>query len=236
MTQPSVPSMGGTEAGAALRRLAAEVPKGQAVVEVGAWLGAGTLHLAQGIADSGRGNPLHIYDRFRVSANEARKASGFGVTLTPGQDTVPFVRNVIAPTGVDARFHKGDLLMAGWREGPIGLYVDDAAKNKMHFLHVVHCFGPSWVPGQTVLVLMDFHFWKVKTDPAEQARYRFQTDFIAAHAGCFEALTPADAGYDQAAFFRYTAALPFDRIERPAIGWRKSLKRIARAVVGKGPV
>jgi predicted O-methyltransferase YrrM len=46
-----IPSMGGTEIGAQLRRAARLAPANTAIVEVGSWLGAGTAQLALGVRD-----------------------------------------------------------------------------------------------------------------------------------------------------------------------------------------
>ena len=130
--------------------------------EVGTWLGAGTAQLALGIRekpDPGEVS-LHCYDRWRATPLEAEAAARWGVRLSVGEDTLPRTRRTLEPFNVPVRFHKGDILQSCWDGGPISVYVDDAAKSPREFCHMLLTFGPSWVPGQTVLVLMDYNFWK----------------------------------------------------------------------------
>lgn len=227
-----IPSMGGTKIGPYLRHYAAGVGAGRAIVEVGSWLGAGTVHLAQGIVDSGHNTPLYVYDRFRTTRLEIPKAAKFGVTLSEGQNTQPLVEDRVRPFGVDAHFQRGNLDMANWTHGPIGLYVDDAAKTEPLFLHVVHTFGPYWVPDETVLVLMDFGYWRSMTEPDKIKKYKFQQDFVADHAASFEMIEREEDLPGSTAVFRYRKPLPFKRIPRPDRGLKSRLRRLRRTVSG----
>lgn len=209
-----IPSQGGVEIADTLRRLAAETPDGHAIVEVGVWLGAGTAQLALGLL--GRAHPpeIHAYDRFEASRREAEKAAAFGVRLRPGQDTTPVVRDLLRPFGAPVRLHRGNLLNQSWTGGPIGLYVDDASKAPHVFNHVLRTFGPSWAPGVTALVLMDYtHFQNRDGERAEALRC--QHDFISAHPAHFKPIPDADACGTTAAFFRYAA--PFDFAALPVV-------------------
>ena len=229
-----IPSLGGTLIGPYLRRYAGGVARGRAVIEVGSWLGAGTVHLAQGIVDGGNHAPFHIYDRFKTTRGEIPKAARFGVHLRKGQNTQPLVEQHIRPYGVAAQFHRGSILLANWDNGPIGLYVDDAAKTRELFLHVVHTFGPAWVPGETVLILMDFGYWRSLSDPADIARFRFQQDFVDQHAASFEPLEADEPLDGSTAIFRYRAPLPFDTIPKPATDLKTRLRKLTRAILGGG--
>lgn len=213
----TMPSQGGVAIASELRRFAAATPDGTAIVEVGCWLGAGTAQLALGVA--GRPDPpvIHVYDRFEASASEVEKAAAFGVRLRSRQDTLPVVRDLLAPFGAPMQFYRGSIDGHGWNGGPIGLYVDDAAKQPHDFHHVLRTFGPSWVPGVTVLVLMDFNYWRKHTGKKATA-LRTQHDVFAANARSFEPLADADPAGTSTAFFRYVAPMDFRALpvsERP---------------------
>lgn len=166
----SLPSMGGREIGETLMRLAADIPEpGQAIVEVGCWLGSGTAHLAIGARQSGA--PIHVYDRWTATGAEVEKAARFGVTLEKGGDTLPRVRENLEPFGSDITYHKGNLRHATWHGQPIGLYVDDASKQPDSWRHVTRTFLPH-IPVGGFLVLMDFYFFE-KAGPQYKAQWRW---------------------------------------------------------------
>ena len=157
-----IPSMGGREIGPVLRNLARHAPAGTSIVEVGTWLGAGTAQLALGIRERARPSEvaLHCYDRWQANRSEITKAAGCGVHLAFEEDTLPRVRRTLDPFGVPVEYHKGELLGVQWDGGPISVYVDDATKMPEAFLHALRTFGPSWVPGTTRLVFMDYDYWR----------------------------------------------------------------------------
>lgn len=156
--------MGAEKLATMLRDYADAVPADQAIVEVGAWLGAGTQYL---VRDSG---PLYVYDGFEANSSEVAKAAKFGVTLTAGQDTLPWVKSHL-PKGI--HFRKGNLKRSQYDGPPIGLYVDDASKSAKLWARSMQTFEPHFVQG-TVIVLMDYHF-----PPCEaQRRYAQKWDVL----------------------------------------------------------
>lgn len=149
----SLPHMGSVEVGPMLERLASEVLEGQAIAEVGCWLGAGTAWLALG---AGR-TPIHVYDRWRARPNEVRHAARFGVHIVEGQNTLPLVMETLRPFGASVRYRRGDIRRARWPGGEIGLYVDDASKAEAVWKRSAAVFLSRVAIGG-VAVLMDFHF------------------------------------------------------------------------------
>ena len=201
--------MGGTKLGPLLAQVARDAPPATSIVEVGCWLGAGTAQLALGIRerpDAGDVS-LHCFDLWNATPAEVERAASWGVRLSVGEDTLPRTRRALEPFNVPVRFHKGDILKSRWDGGPISVYVDDASKSPAAFCHVLLTFGPSWVPGGTVLVLMDYNHWK-KTGAAAD---KCQKHFVEANRACFEpiehAAPPIKASF---AMFRYDK--PIDAI------------------------
>lgn len=143
-----IPHMGAEKLAPLLRDWAALVPPEQAIVEVGAWLGAGTQYLVR------ENGPLYVYDGFQANRSEVEKAAKFGVALTVGQDTLPWVKKRL-PDGI--HFRKGNLKQSQYDGPPIGLYVDDASKSAKLWTRSMQTFEPHFVEG-TVIVLMDYHF------------------------------------------------------------------------------
>ena len=199
-----IPSNGGRQNGAFLQKIASEAPRGTAIIELGTWLGAGTAQLALGLL--GRNYPpvIHCFDQWQASRSEARLAvERTGLVLQPGRDTLPIVKQLLEPFGASIEYHKGRIESAIWNGPPISVHVDDAAKAPDVFLHALKTFGPYWIPGRTVVLLMDFLF-HARHPKAES---KCQVDFIAAHAHCFTPIEHEFVGSARA--FRYERQIDF---------------------------
>jgi hypothetical protein len=168
--------MGGRQCGPFFRDAACRAPSGTAIVEIGCWLGAGTAQLALGVRK--RSDPqsisIHCFDRWTANKAEAQKAlTATGLELAIGQDTLALVQQTLRPFGADIQFHQGDLKYAGWDGRPISVYIDDAAKRPKQFYRALRTFGPSWIPGSTVIVLMDYRFWLATGDEENKCQMEF---------------------------------------------------------------
>lgn len=133
-----------------LRGYAAQVPSERSIVEVGAWLGAGTYHLAAASSCN-----LYVYDYFKARQSEVEKAAKFGFHIQRDEDTLPKVQSYLSPYLDRITFRKGPLYKAAYDGPMIGLYVDDASKGFWH--QAERIFAP-YFDDQTILVLMDYHF------------------------------------------------------------------------------
>lgn len=213
-----LPSMGGARIGPLLRRLAHGAPAGTSIVEVGSWLGAGTAQLALGVRERRCTDDvtIHCYDRWRADRTERTKAATFGVRLVPREDTLPRVRRALEPFGVPLRFHQGDIRLARWDGGPISVFVDDTSKTPDLFAQSLRTFGPSWIPGETTIVLMDYAFWQ----KSGKLEHRVQVEFIESNRRCFERLDWPFAS--TAGVFLYKAPVDFGAIESAAAHVRVS--------------
>lgn len=203
------PSMGGKKLGPFLRDLARNAPANTAIVEVGSWLGAGTAQLAEGLRQrrDGPSVSLFTYDRWIASKAEIVKAHKANANFEQGQDTLPWVMERLARFGVPISFVKGDIGAISWSGPPISVYVDDAAKTPKYFYNMLRTFGPAWIPGVTVLVLMDYYTWE-KTGSEE---HKCQKYFIESHRDYF---SPVE-GFrkDSNAAFVYKKKLDFGRLK-----------------------
>jgi len=172
----TIPSMGGGRLGPRLKKWAEEAQRDTAIVELGTWLGAGTEHLAQG------GLPVHTYDIFEIRGNEVAKARPYGFTFVEGEDSLPFVQKALKRFD-NITYHKGEIEKARWKGGKISVYVDDACKYEPAFIAALKIFSPSWIPGETVCVFMDF-WWHLSRPKDKKAK--FQKNFIMKNSACFD--------------------------------------------------
>ena len=149
-----IPSMGGQAIGPDLVKYAKQVDDG-VIVEIGAWLGAGTAYLALGAR--GKGTPVYSFDKFEARHSEVKKAKRAGWTIKG--DTLPLVQQTLEKLGLSDNviLHKG---LAGSEEWdlPIGLFVLDTCKGYDPFNQIMRTYSPYFIPGKTVLVFMDFWY------------------------------------------------------------------------------
>ena len=199
-----IPFMQEMETKRRLQALAHDVLPDTAVVEIGSWLGAGTAQLALGLRDRVGDDcvQIHCYDHWRATLRDVTRAARRGMQLRVGEDLLPRVERTLAPFGVPVTFHQGALEDAKWHGEPISLYIDDTATTPGLFYRTLCTFGPSWVPGKTVIMLMDSKFWK-----RTERENTFQKQVIETYSHCFEPIAR-----NGSALFRYTAPLDFDAL------------------------
>jgi hypothetical protein len=173
MRVTDIPSMGAQSIGPQLRAYAAQVTDGQSIVEVGAWLGAGTAYMALGIQDSGQDVHIHVYDRFTASESERRKAKQQGWVIRG--DTSKLVKKSLKDLGLMSyvTLYKGSVSSQVWDGGPIGMFVLDTCKREKAFLSVIQKYAPSWIPGETIVVLMDYWYFQHNNSPGLEFQYEW---------------------------------------------------------------
>ena len=127
------------------------------IVDLGAFVGGSGAALAQGVARAGRKTPVHLYDRF--TANEATKQKMLyskGIASFEGRDTLPLVRDLLAPWQDIVRLHPGDLLAQGWPGTPIELLIVDIAKSTDLADFAAQTWFPALMAERSILVHQDF--------------------------------------------------------------------------------
>lgn len=155
-----IPHMGGGTLGPWLQKYASNADPGTAIVELGTWLGAGTQYLAEGAPD---GVTVHTYDKFQIKGNEVDKAARQGLTVRHKQDSLSVVKEFLKDYD-NIIFYKGEITSAKWMGPKISVHVDDACKLLPEFKFAINTFSPYWIPGKTILVLMDFYFYIKRVD------------------------------------------------------------------------
>ncbi len=216
-----IPSMGGDKLKDFLEELLPRLTPNTSIVEVGVWLGAGTSQIASLLRQSGMDESIdiHCYDRWQASHSEAEKASKHGITIKAGDDTLPLVKSMLSSYVDIVHFHQCDLSTATWEGGAISLYIDDAAKNPELFYHVLKTFGPYWIPGKTIIILMDYYYWK-KESGRKSVIHRCQQDFIEQYDAHFELIedfkSKHDISFSNEAFI-YKKQLDFGSLHMPPV-------------------
>lgn len=127
------------------------------IVDLGAFVGGSGAALAQGAARAGRPATVHSYDRF--TANEATKEKllySRGVPRFAGRDTLPLVRELLAPWAGIVRLHPGPITEQRWSGAPVELLVVDIAKSTDVADFVAETWFPALIAERSVVVQQDF--------------------------------------------------------------------------------
>ncbi len=203
----SIPSMGGRQIRQHIYKYVDMLKPGQAVVELGTWLGATTASIALALSIAEMNNPIYSYDRFIVKGRQPEKAGNEGWWLYEGQDVLPRVKSVFSYFPVLIEFIKGNILDIKYSGEKIGLYIDDAAKAKKNFDHALKTFAPYFIPGETICFFMDYYLWQ-KTGEED---HKYQYNFMQAHKENFQHIEDIDTSYqgvkETGAIFRYMGGL-----------------------------
>ena len=157
----SIPELGGggRTCGDRLIELAAAVPSGQAIVEIGPWLGSASAYLALGMMHGKYGVSLYAFDTWQIDEHWQRKARIHNeIDFQIGTDLEMIWQLNMEPFPVKCFSCKGDVHRAKWNGEPIGLLVDDISNTKSLINSTMRIFGPSIIPGAKV-VLMDWQFF-----------------------------------------------------------------------------
>lgn len=145
----------------AIAAIVTALPPNACVVELGCWLGGLTRTMAEARPDV----RIHAFDRFVARGQEPRKALDQGVPLRMGESTLPLAIAALKDLP-NVTLHAGDIRQTRWNfngmgssmnaESPIHLFVDDACKHPETWAHALKTFQPSWVPGETIIALLDY--------------------------------------------------------------------------------
>ncbi len=127
-----------------------------AVVDLGPWLGASSVALAEGLARRGLGGKVWCFDRFEWRPDYMERHSHEG--LRHGDDFLPvFLRTTQSHASwIDAR--RMDLLKGSWDGGPIEILFVDAAKSWDLLNAILRVFGPHLLPSRSRVIYQDFRF------------------------------------------------------------------------------
>jgi O-methyltransferase len=180
------------------------------IVELGCWLGSGTLAMAQGLVNGGKTpEPLiHAYDIF-IWDNSMTPFLGGQPLQRPLETGDSFLDQYlieIEPCKDWVQLHAGDLLQETWTDGPIEFLFVDAMKSWSLSQHIVKQFFTALMPGKSIVLHQDFAYFGTYWIPIIMYRLR---DY-------FQPVTDIPEAWGVA--FRLTQALPvdLDRFLHPA--------------------
>lgn len=142
-----------------------------AIVDLGCFVGGSTARLAEGHRQAGLNSPIHAYDKFGVSQSLCDEVLyPAGVTPFEAEDSLPAVRQLLAPWLDHITLHKGDIAELGWSGAPIEILAMDASKSTRTMDQMALDFFPALIAGQSILIQQDFMHWRQPWIAAQMAR------------------------------------------------------------------
>lgn len=155
-TQPSIPSMLSADEKALYYEIARGYTGAGAIVEMGPWMGSGTVQICRGLAQTGHDWSLTVIDRFRWNELYASRYPGMGLkdgdefesrfrqNLSPWLDRITCVATELA-----------ELTKVYTPPDDIELLYVDAPKSWAMLWSILNIFGPKLRPGAR-LVFQDY--------------------------------------------------------------------------------
>ena len=210
-----IPSMGTWKLSGYFYHITKNLSGNGCIVECGAWLGSCTAAMALGLADKKSTIPIHTFDYFKARGQdgEVLKAMNAGVELVDGQDTLKVVKKYIKPLYRNVVYHKGYIMDFKWDpKNKIVFYVDDMNKHPKSFIHALNTFGPAWIPGKTLIALMDFHIYK-RPYHANRKTGIYQSKFIKKYKNHFKLIRDFEDKKNTAVIFKYIKKLDFSKVK-----------------------
>jgi hypothetical protein len=159
------------------------------VVEIGAFLGGSSLPLLAGLKAVGYNEAYWAFDRWRADTDES---------LMPA-----FVRNM-------AKLHSNIILMCGetketigqYDGGPIEICLLNETKREPFFTHIMLTLSRFFIPGVTLIGLMDYHLYRDFVIDEEDLLHKSSKWFIESKPQSFKEIK--NFGKESSvAFFRY---------------------------------
>ncbi len=193
-----------------LRRLGRQWTGKGVAMELGCWLGASSVPLLEGLKTAGYDERFFAFDRWIANKQQVREAREGGIELRLNQNILPWYLANVLSVYSSVWTRKGNLpgtltdLHNVNVAGPIEICIFDAPKQNPIFIDCIRALHKNWIPGVTILGLLDYHFWERKEGKMRKA-YRAPVEFMERNKGCFtklEEFKPASP-----AFFRFEKPL-----------------------------
>lgn len=190
----TIPSMGGRQIGKYIDDAIKNIKDGRAVVEIGTWLGAATAQIALALVKYKKSSRVYTYDRFKVKGEQPEKAIKEGWDIKDGEDVLPRVEKALSVFPCKIKCVKGNITDIKYKGEKIGLYIDDAAKQRKNFDYIIRELLPHFIPGETIIILMDYYLWK----NTHEENHKYQYYFMQEHRDNFELVTDGiDSTYQE---------------------------------------
>lgn len=176
-------------------------------IELGSWLGATAAPLLLGLRTAGYDKPFYCYEHWKANMEQVGVAKHQGVVLTNNQDTLPIFLNNLKSIYSNIKAQKGSITdtIKTYNGGPIEICLFDAPKREPVFSESINALSPHWIPGVTILGLLDYYHYENHPEPLK-TKLMAPVNFINAHPDSFEKIAEWPDGCS-CVFFKYVKSL-----------------------------
>ncbi len=176
-------------------------------MEVGSWLGATSAALLDGLVEVGYDRLFWAFDRWRANESEIRKAAEHDVVLHMQEDLRPHYKRNVSPIYSHLQMIKGKIphRFHAYIGDPIEVCLFDAPKRNPVFANSIRFMEPYFIPGVTVLGLMDYYFYRSRRNiqkNSDWVEFLAPVKFIDTYADHFTMLREFPEN-GSCVFFRY---------------------------------
>jgi hypothetical protein len=178
---------------------------GQGVaIELGSWLGASAVPLLEGLVKAGYNLPFYSYDKWRSNGAQMEKSRDQGVQLTMFQNLLPIFMSNVTPIYQNVIATRGNIseTIKKYNGDPIEICIFDAPKREPVFGDAIKALKDHWIPGVTILGLLDYHFYQYH-EGKEREDFLAPVRFIDAHKDNFIPIKEWPLHECSCMFFKY---------------------------------
>lgn len=153
---------------------------GQGVaMELGCWLGASSVALLKGLVEAKYDKHYWAFDAWKATRDQIPKAGAQGLHLIQEQDTLPLFTANVRKVYDKLICCKGNMpqTLEAHDKSLIEFCLFDAPKTEPTFSMCITALSPYWVPGVTVLGLLDYNFY-LRHAGIKRKVFRAPVDFM----------------------------------------------------------
>jgi hypothetical protein len=184
-----IPAMTSPQIHAYLEELGSQWTGQGSAVELGCWLGASAIALLKGLTKAGYNQPFWAFDKWEADRGQVPKAQAQGVKLKLGENTLPIFKRNVNPIYDKVTTVKGGMpsTLHFYDSQPIEICILDAPKAEPIFTESIKAMSPYWIPGVTILGLLDYDFYLRHTG-AKREKFKAPVVFMEKHKRNFSLL------------------------------------------------
>ncbi|TQV76096.1 class I SAM-dependent methyltransferase [Denitrobaculum tricleocarpae] len=126
------------------------------VVEVGSWLGRSSIHIAAGLAASGKQTHLYCFDGFTWAWGDSNVVD---LPLKKGDSFEEYFLKNVSAFADRITSQRTKIKDIEWTGKPIEFLFLDAPKKQPDLTHCLEVFGSSLVPGSATIAMQDYLYF-----------------------------------------------------------------------------
>ncbi len=176
-------------------------------MELGCWLGASSVPLLRGLVKAGYDKQFWAFDKWTANKQQVSMAKERGVNIKLGEALLSKYSRNVSPI-----YHRLTCI-AGMIPSTLAVYIGsqieicifDAPKCNPIFIDSIRALYKYWIPGVTILGLLDYNFYKSKRQGYHRQIAKAPLRFIEENKECFQVIKKWDD--ESPIFFKYVKLL-----------------------------